>query len=174
MSSGSADAPASHRAYAPSSLACSVLTVSDTRTRADDRSGDLIEQGLVAAGHRVVERTIVRDEPAAIRATVLRGIARREIDVVLVTGGTGVSPRDGSVEAVEPLLHKRLEGFGELFRSLSLADVGAAAQLSRAVAGTSGRTAVYLMPGSSGAVRLALERLILPELAHVVGQLRRV
>jgi len=167
------DAPASHRAYAPTSLACAVLTVSDTRTRADDRSGDLIERQLLAAGHRVVERTIVPDEPAAVRAAVLRGIARREVDAVLATGGTGVSPRDGSVEAIEPLLYKRLEGFGELFRNLSLADIGAAAQLSRAVAGTAGRTAVFLMPGSSGAVRLALERLILPELPHVVGQLRR-
>jgi molybdenum cofactor biosynthesis protein B len=167
------DAPSSHRAYAPDSLACAVLTISDTRTRADDRSGDLIQERLEAAGHRVVERAIVRDEPAAVRAAVLRGIARREIDAVLATGGTGVAPRDGSVEAVEPLLHKRLDGFGELFRKLSLDDIGAAAQLSRAVAGTAGRTAVFLMPGSSGAVRLALEQLILPELPHVVGQLRR-
>jgi len=167
------DATASHRAYAPESLACAVLTISDSRTRADDRSGDLIQEQLEARGHRVVERTIVPDEPAAVRAAVLRGIARREIDAVLATGGTGVAPRDGSVEAVAPLLHKRLEGFGELFRSLSLADIGAAAQLSRALAGTAGATAVFLMPGSSGAVRLALELLILPELPHVIGQLRR-
>lgn len=171
--SGPSDAPSSHRAYAPESLACAVLTISDSRTRADDRSGDLIQQQLEAAGHRVVEREIVRDEPAQVRAAVLRGIARRGVDAVLATGGTGVAPRDGSVEAVEPLLYKRLEGFGELFRTLSLDDIGPAAQLSRAVAGTAGTTAVFLMPGSSGAVRLALERLILPELPHVIGQLRR-
>ena len=121
----------------------------------------------------MVLRQIVKDEPAEIRQLLTDAIARSEIDAVLVTGGTGVSPRDGTVETIEPLLDKRLDGFGEIFRALSFEEIGAAAMLSRALAGSAGRTAVFVMPGSSNAVRLALERLILPELAHLVGQLRR-
>ncbi len=168
-----AGAPAQHRAYAPASVSCLVLTVSDTRTTDDDASGKLVAERLEAAGHRAVERAIVRDEREAIRAAVLRGIARADVDAVIATGGTGVSPRDCTPEAVEPLLDKVLHGFGELFRALSFQEIGAAALLSRALAGTAQRTAVFVVPGSSAAVRLALERLILPELAHLVGQLRR-
>ena len=167
------DAPAAHRAYAPGSVACAVLTVSDTRTPQDDTSGDLIHSLLEAAGHKVVERGIVRDEREAIQAFARRAIARSDIDALLITGGTGVSPRDGTVEAVEPLLYKVLGGFGELFRMLSFQEIGAAAMLSRALAGTAERTVLFAMPGSSKAVRLALERLILPELPHLIGQLRR-
>ena len=167
------DAPAQHRAYAPEAVTASVLTVSDSRTPETDGSGDRIQALLEDAGHRVAERAIVPDEPAAIREALLRAIARPDIDVALVTGGTGVSPRDATVETVEPLLHKTLPGFGELFRMLSFEEIGAAALLSRALAGTAGRTAIFVMPGSSGAVKTALERLILPELPHLVGQLRR-
>jgi molybdenum cofactor biosynthesis protein B len=167
------DAPAQHRAYAPASVGCLVLTVSDTRTPDDDSSGKLCAERLEAAGHRPLERAIVKDEREAIRAAVLRGIARPDIDVVIATGGTGVSPRDSTPEAVEPLLDKVLHGFGELFRALSFQVIGPAALLSRALAGTAQRTAVLVVPGSSAAVRLALDRLILPELAHLVGQLRR-
>ncbi len=167
------DAPAAHRAYAPSSLGCSVLTVSDSRTERDDSSGDLIQSLLEAAGHKVLERAIVRDEREPIQAAARRAIARPDVAALLVTGGTGVSPRDGTVEAITPLLYKVLDGFGELFRMLSFEQIGPAAMLSRAVAGSADRTAVFVMPGSSGAVRLALERLILPELPHLVGQLRR-
>lgn len=173
MSHAHGGAPAEHRAYAPDSVRCLVLTVSDSRTPETDGSGQAIEEGLVAGGHAVVERSIVRDERDAIRDAVLRAVARTDVDAALVTGGTGVSPRDHTPEVVAPLLEKTLDGFGELFRALSFQEIGAAAMLSRALAGSAGRTAIFVMPGSSPAVRLALERLILPELAHLVGQLRR-
>lgn len=166
-------APDQHRAYSPESVAVSVLTVSDSRTLDDDTSGQLIEEGLRAAGHKVASREIVPDEPDAIRAAVARSIETPEVDCVLISGGTGVAPRDSTVEAVTPLLRKVLPGFGELFRMLSFEEIGPAAMLSRAMAGTAGRTVIFLMPGSRGGVKTALERLILPELTHIVGQLRR-
>ena len=169
----SADAPAQHRAYAPKAVGCAVLTVSDSRTVADDKSGQLIRSLLEAAGHRTAEHAIVRDDAEAIRFAVLRALARDDVDAVIATGGTGVSPRDVTPDTVEPLLEKRLAGFGELFRALSYPEIGAAAILSRALAGTAGGKVVYVMPGSTGAVRRGMEKLVLPELAHVVGQLRR-
>lgn len=174
MSSRSeSDPPAEHRAYAPESVSCVVLTVSDSRTLDDDASGNAIRDQLETAGHRVADRWIVPDEPAAVRRAVLRAVARPDVDVAIVTGGTGVSPRDSTPETVAPLLDKELPGFGERFRALSSEEIGSAAMLSRALAGTAARTAVFVTPGSSGAVRLAMERLILPELGHLVGQLRR-
>jgi molybdenum cofactor biosynthesis protein B len=167
------DAPSQHRAYAPKSVACAVLTVSDSRSVADDKSGKLIRELLESGGHRAVEHTIVADDGEAIRFSVLRALARPDVHAVIATGGTGVSPRDVTPDTLEPLFEKRLSGFGELFRMLSFAEIGAAALLSRATAGTLGGKVVYVMPGSSGAVRLGMEKLILPELAHVVGQLRR-
>ena len=167
------DAADQHHSYAPKSVCCEVLTVSDSRTPDDDRSGDLIQELVEGAGHSLSGRAIVPDEPDQVRARVLAAVARHEVDAVLLTGGTGIAPRDSTVEAVEPLLDRRLDGFGELFRALSFEEIGAAAMLSRALAGTAGRTAIFLMPGSTAAVRLAVERLILPELAHLVGQLRR-
>jgi len=168
------DAPSQHRAYAPASIACAVLTVSDSRTVADDTSGKLIAELLDAGGHRALAHQIVPDDADAIRFAVLRALARAEIDAVIATGGTGVSPRDVTPDTLEPLFEKRLAGFGELFRALSYQEIGAAALLSRATAGTVSGKVVYVMPGSSGAVRLGMEKLILPELAHIVGQLRRV
>jgi molybdenum cofactor biosynthesis protein B len=152
---------------------CAVLTVSDSRTLADDTSGEAITAALRAAGHEVWDRAIVRDDAAEIASAVRRGIDSPHVDAVIVTGGTGVSPRDVTPEAVLPLLEKVLHGFGELFRMLSFDEIGAAAVLSRALAGTAGRTVVYVLPGSRGAVKLGMERLILPELTHVVGQLQR-
>jgi molybdenum cofactor biosynthesis protein B len=169
----SGDAPSEHRAYAPSSIGCAVLTVSDSRTASDDTSGLLIRERLEAAGHRTLEHKIVPDERDVIRGAVLRALARSEIDAVIVTGGTGVSPRDVTPEAVEPLFEKPLVGFGELFRSLSYQEIGAAAILSRALAGTVAGKVVFVLPGSSGAVRLGVDKLIVPELGHLVGQLRR-
>jgi molybdenum cofactor biosynthesis protein B len=169
-----ADAPAQHRAYAPAKLACAVLTVSDSRTLETDGSGRAIQERLEAAGHRVVERAIVTDDPERIRTAVLGAAARADVDAVIVNGGTGVSPRDSTPEAIEPLLYRRLDGFGEQFRALSVPEIGAAAMLSRAVAGSVDRTAVFALPGSSAAVALAMDRLVLPELPHLVGQLRRV
>jgi len=169
----SGDAPSSHRAYAPESVGCAVLTVSDSRTVEDDSSGKLIRERLEAARHHVVEHAIVSDDREAIQFSVLRALARPEVEAVIATGGTGISPRDVTPEAVEPLLEKLLAGFGELFRSLSFQEIGSAAFLSRALAGTAGGKLVFVLPGSSGAVRLGMERLIVPELAHAVGQLRR-
>jgi len=163
-----------HRATAAGlTAACAVLTVSDTRTEADDEGGRRIATALEGAGHRVVARTIVRDEPAAIDALLRTWLEAGEAEVVVTTGGTGITRRDTTVEVVERLLDKRLEGFGELFRMLSHREIGAAAMLSRAVAGLAGRAAVFALPGSPAAVRLALEELIVPELPHLLRELRR-
>lgn len=148
---------------------CAIVTVSDTRTAADDTSGAEIRARLEAAGHRVVDYTIVRDEPAEVRALVASYADRDDVDAVILSGGTGVAARDTTFEAVSSLLSKRLDGFGELFRALSYAEIGAAAMLSRAVAGLAGTTVVFSMPGSTAACRLAMEKLIVPQLGHVVA-----
>jgi molybdenum cofactor biosynthesis protein B len=168
-----ATAPGEHKAYAPASVACYVLTVSDSRTPDTDTSGRAIRELLEQAGHRVVGHDIVRDEPDQVASLVRRHLDEAAADVVFTTGGTGISPRDGTFEAVTALLDKRLDGFGELFRMLSFQEIGASAMMSRATAGTVGRKAVFVLPGSEHAVRLAMTRLILPELGHVTQQLRR-
>lgn len=158
---------------APRPVGVAIVTVSDTRRGADDTSGALAEALLTREGHAVVARAWVKDDVRAIRAAVRRALARRDVDLVLATGGTGVAPRDVTPEAVEPLLERTLPGFGERFRAISAATIGSAAWLSRAGAGVArGRLVVYL-PGSSGAVREALTTLILPELVHVVRLLGR-
>jgi molybdopterin adenylyltransferase len=162
-----------HRAYAPTVLGFGVVTVSDSRGREDDVSGRVLREGVAAAGHRVVESALVADDVAAIRAEVGRMLRQPGLDVVLLTGGTGVAPRDLTVEAVTPLFDRPVEGFGELFRMLSYQQVGAAAMLSRATAGLVGERAVFALPGSPKAVSLALEALILPEAAHLLAQARR-
>lgn len=153
--------------------ACAVLTVSDTRTEETDEGGRRIVESLEGAGHRVVGRALVPDEPAAVEAQLREWLRAGEAEVVVTTGGTGVSLRDTTVEAVERLLDKPLPGFGELFRMLSYREVGAAAMLSRALAGLAGRTALFALPGSPAAVRLALDELIVPELPHLLRELRR-
>lgn len=167
-----------HRHRAPSTLVFAVLTVSDSRAVAskagDDVSGRALRQLAEAAGHRVADSAIVPDDVAAIRAAVRRLLALPGVDVVLVTGGTGFSPRDVTLDAVGPLFDQRIDGFGEIFRYLSFEQVGAAAMLSRAAAGLIGDRAVFLLPGSPKAVTLAMERLILPEAGHLLGQARRV
>jgi molybdenum cofactor biosynthesis protein B len=150
-----------------------VLTVSSSRTLAEDRGGDRIAALLVEAGHERVERRLVADDEGAIAAAVSDLLSAAGIDVVVITGGTGVSPSDVTPEAVEPLLERRLEGFGELFRSLSFAEIGPAALLSRALAGTARGRALFVLPGSPAAVELAMRRLVLPVAPHLVGQLRR-
>jgi len=162
-----------HRDEAPDSVGCAVLTVSDTRTVADDRSGATIVDLLSAAGHRIEAREVVRDEPASIEAAVRKLAADERIDAVLVTGGTGIAARDQTPDAICGLLTKELPGYGELFRMLSFQEIGAAAMLSRAVGGLVDRTLVLLMPGSTAAVRLAMEQLILPELGHLVAHAKR-
>jgi molybdenum cofactor biosynthesis protein B len=153
--------------------ACAVLTVSDTRTAETDEGGRLLAEGLETAGHRVVARALARDEPAAVHARLVEWLGAGEAEVILTTGGTGIARRDTTVEVVERLLDRRIDGFGELFRMLSFREVGAAAMLSRALAGLAGRTAVFVLPGSPAAVRLALDELILPELPHLLRELRR-
>jgi molybdenum cofactor biosynthesis protein B len=159
-----------HRAAAPSSVRCFVITVSDTRTLNSDTSGRAIADLLVAGGHQVVGRTIVKDDAALVRGVVERQLASADVDVIIATGGTGISSRDSTYEAVAAMLEKRLDGFGELFRALSYEQIGPAAMMSRAVAGLAARRIVIALPGSEAAVRLALERLLLPELGHLVQQ----
>jgi molybdenum cofactor biosynthesis protein B len=162
-----------HRAYAPAVLGFGLITVSDTRARADDASGRVLREGVIAAGHKVLGAALVADDVAAIRAAVRQMLELPGMDVVVATGGTGLAPRDLTVEAVTPLFDRPLEGFGELFRMLSYQQVGAAAMLSRAAAGLVRDRAVFLLPGSPKAVSLALEALILPEAAHLLAQARR-
>ena len=163
-----------HRSQSPSQLACAVVTVSDTRTVETDTSGKLIVDYLQSAGHSVIDRTIVRDEPAQIRPLLERLIHNSQVQAVLLTGGTGVSPRDQTYETVLSLLTKPLVGYGELFRMLSYAEIGPACLLSRAVGGLVGRTVILTMPGSTAAVKLAMEKIILPELPHMVREANKV
>ena len=163
---------AGHRASAKRAVACAVITASDTRTEETDRSGQTIRSLLDDAGHRVVAYAILPDDPARIRARVEAHARDAAVDAVLVNGGTGLAPRDTTYEAIDALLDKRLDGFGELFRMLSFQEIGAAAMLSRAVAGIAGDTVVVAMPGSTAAVELAMRRLVLPELGHLVGLVR--
>lgn len=162
-----------HRRDAPRSVPCFVLTVSDTRTPETDTGGRAIVDLLVEAGHSVLAHQIVRDDPADVARLVGDAIARGEARAILTTGGTGIASRDTTLEAIAALFDKRIDGFGELFRALSFEDIGPAAMLSRAAAGTVRRTAIFLLPGSEAAVRLALTRLILPELGHIVRELDR-
>ncbi len=160
-----------HRKTAPAVVSCFVLTISDTRTDATDTSGDAIAELLTAAGHTLAGRQLVRDDPATVRDAVRRHAV--DTEVIITTGGTGITSRDSTFEALASLIEKRLDGFGELFRMLSYDEVGSAAMLSRACAGTVGRTIVFSLPGSEHAVRLAMTKLILPEVGHVVRELGR-
>ena len=150
------------------SVACAVITVSDTRTPDTDKSGSLIRRRLVDAGHSVVSYDILPDDPQRVRNRVLALCCEPQCDAILLTGGTGLSAHDTTFEAVDAILEKRLDGFGELFRALSYEQIGPAAMLSRAVAGTRNGKAIFVMPGSEAAVSLAMEKLILPELGHIV------
>lgn len=162
-----------HRRAAPGVLGFGLITVSDTRSPEDDVSGRTLSGLAHVAGHRVEETAVVPDDVATIRRAVRRMLALPGVDVVVLTGGTGFSPRDVTIDAVQPLLDQPVEGFGELFRALSYQQVGAAAMLSRATAGLAGGKAVFLLPGSPKAVSLAMEKLILPEAGHLLGQARR-
>lgn len=161
-----------HHAGDARRILCAVLTVSDTRTDQNDTSGSEIRSRLEAAGHVVDSYRILPDEPALVSAAIEEYAAAGRIEAVLLSGGTGVAARDTTFEAVSLLLTKRIDGFGELFRMLSFEEIGAAAMLSRAVAGLAGTMAVFSMPGSTAACRLAMERLIVPQLSHVVGLAR--
>ena len=150
-----------------------MVTVSDTRTEATDRGGGAIVELLAQAGQDVAGKTIVPDDPERVRAAVQAGVDAPDVDVVITTGGTGITRRDGTYEVIAALLEKRIDGFGELFRALSYQEIGPAAMLSRACAGLAGGTIVISLPGSENAVRLAMTKLILPELGHLVREARR-
>ena len=152
-------------------MRCFVLTISDTRNEADDSSGNAIAQLLTEAGHVVEGRALVKDDPAAVQRAIRENAGG--VQVVITTGGTGITSRDSTYEAISTLLDKRLDGFGELFRMLSFQEIGSAAMLTRATAGSIERTAIFSVPGSEHAVRLAMSKLILPEIGHIVRELNR-
>ncbi|GGA39018.1 MogA/MoaB family molybdenum cofactor biosynthesis protein [Paenibacillus physcomitrellae] len=161
-----------HKAEAPASVTCQVITVSDTRTKENDTSGKLMLELLEHHGYSVVDYRIVKDEYDELRNLLHESAEDSRIQAVLLSGGTGIAPRDTTYEAVSSMLGKELPGFGEIFRYLSFAeDIGSAAILSRAIAGVMNETAVFSMPGSIGAVKLAMERIILPELRHVMREI---
>ncbi|PLR98143.1 MogA/MoaB family molybdenum cofactor biosynthesis protein [Bacillus sp. T33-2] len=163
-----------HKKKAPRQVRCKVITVSDTRNEETDKSGRLMMDMLEEAGHTITDYIIVKDEAEPIRAEVLKGCDNPGIDAVLTNGGTGIARRDVTIETVQGLFEKEIPGFGELFRMLSYQeDIGAAAILSRAAAGVIKDRAIFSTPGSTGAVRLAMERLILPEIGHVISELKK-
>ena len=177
---GGANSPAvlpsheEHRRVAAQFVGCAILTVSDTRTVDTDTSGTVIATLLRKGGHHVVAYQIIRDEPEAVRRTCEGWSADPDVQVILTNGGTGIAARDTTYDAIASMLEKRLDGFGELFRMLSYQEIGAAAMLSRAVAGVYRRRIIIAMPGSTNAVTLAMERLVLPELAHLAFEATKV
>jgi molybdenum cofactor biosynthesis protein B len=163
-----------HKQEAPNQVNCKVITVSDTRTEETDKSGKLIHEFLAQHNHIVTAYEIVKDEQHEIHSAILTGCESSDVEVILINGGTGIAKRDVTIETVEPLLTKEIVGFGELFRMLSYTeDIGSAAILSRAIAGVIKNTAVFAMPGSSGAVKLAMNKLIIPEIGHVIREVRK-
>ena len=162
-----------HRKAAPATVDCYVVTISDTRTEETDAGGQAIIDLLTEAGHVIRGRKIVRDEPALVQATVTEQLSSSSVDAIITTGGTGISSRDQSYEAITAFIEKRVDGFGELFRSLSYAEIGSAAMLSRAFAGTAQKNIIISLPGSEHAVRLAMTKLVLPELGHLVREASR-
>ncbi|HEX9142678.1 MAG TPA: MogA/MoaB family molybdenum cofactor biosynthesis protein [Candidatus Binatia bacterium] len=161
-----------HKATGKRNINFFVVTVSDTRDESTDTSGQTIRNLLAAEEHQTTAYRIVKDEPAQIQALLIQALENGDVDAVIVNGGTGIAPRDGTYEVVSRLLEKKLDGFGEIFRYLSYLDIGSAAIMSRAAAGTAGGKILISLPGSSGAVKLAMEKLILPEIRHMVSQLQ--
>lgn len=154
------------------SVHCAVITVSDTRTPDTDRSGQLAQELLLQAGHTIAHYRLVKDEPDQIQTQLAELCQNPQLEGIILNGGTGIAPRDTTYDAVAALLEKQLPGFGELFRWLSYQEIGSRAMASRAIAGVYRGTLIFSLPGSSNAVRLALEKLVLPELVHLVGQLK--
>ena len=162
-----------HRQTAPRVTRCHVITISDTRTEETDTGGRTVVELLTGDGHEVLGKSIVPDDPVRVRQAVAAQLANADVQVVVTTGGTGISSRDQTYEAISGLLDKRIDGFGELFRALSYQEVGTAAMLSRALAGTARGKVVISIPGSVNAIRLAVTKLILPELGHLVREASR-
>ncbi|MBX3326735.1 MAG: molybdenum cofactor biosynthesis protein B [Nitrospira sp.] len=162
-----------HKAHAPRSIGCMIITCSDTRTADTDNSGQLIQKLLKDQGHTVVGYHLVKDDPAQIQLWIARTVTNEAVQALIINGGTGVSRRDTTFEAVDAMLEKRLPGFGELFRLLTYQEIGSPAIMSRATAGVVKGRVLFSVPGSENAVRMAMEKLILPELGHVVQQLAK-
>lgn len=162
-----------HRKEGERTVRCAVLTISDTRTKDNDHSGELIRQNLVWRGHEVAAYEIVPDDPQRIQQTLTAWLDRDDVESVITNGGTGIASRDNTYDVILSLLEKRLDGFGEIFRMLSFQEIGAAAMLSRAVAGVARGKPLFSTPGSSSAVKLAMEKLIAPELGHIVYELAK-
>lgn len=160
-----------HKSQAPESIGCLVITCSDTRTPETDTSGQLIRKLLEERNHRVVGYHLVKDDPAQIQLWIARATVNDAVQAIILNGGTGISRRDSTFEAVDAMLEKRLAGFGEIFRLLTYQDIGSPAIMSRATAGVIKGRVLFSTPGSETAVRLAMEKLILPELGHLVQQL---
>ena len=150
---------------------CAIITVSDTRTTVTDKSGQIIQQLLTDAGHNIIEYNIIQDEPAQIQAWLSKLDTNSELDAIICNGGTGIAPRDTTYDVISNWLEKTLPGFGEIFRYLSYREIGSRAIASRAVAGVKNNKLIFSVPGSSNAVKLAMNELILPELNHLVRQL---
>ena len=157
----------------PESLNCAVLTISDTRTEDTDDGGKFITESLKAAGHKVQERRIIKDDAEEIKKLISEFAAAGELHVIITTGGTGIASRDNTIQTLKPLMEKTMEGFGELFRSLSYEEIGSRAMLSRAAGGVIGNTLIFCRPGSLNAVKLGMEKLILPDLGHLVWEVTR-
>lgn len=164
---------AEHKAHAPRSVRCYVLTISDSKTPETDTSGQTIRELLTAGGHQVTGHSIVRDEPSQVQEVLEAQCRDPHVQAIIMTGGTGITSRDSTYEAIEGFLDKRLPGFGELFRFLSYQEIGAAAMLSRTQAGVARGRLIFSLPGSPHACRLALEKLIVPELGHMVHEVNR-
>ncbi|HEY41627.1 MAG TPA: MogA/MoaB family molybdenum cofactor biosynthesis protein [Dehalococcoidia bacterium] len=162
-----------HRHAAPENVNCAVLIISDTRTEQDDESGKLIKQRLADNGHKVMSYGILKNDADAIRAKIEELVAQAELQVIITSGGTGASSRDVTVDTVEPMLEKRLDGFGELFRQLTYQEIGTGSILSRAVAGVIRGRVVLCFPGSVNAATLAMDKIILPEIGHLVREATR-
>lgn len=162
-----------HKAHAPSSIGCMVITCSDTRTPETDTSGQLIQKLLKEHGHTIVTYHLVKDEPGQIQFRIVQGTANQAVQAIIINGGTGISRRDSTFDAVSKMLEKRLDGFGEIFRYLTYLEIGSPAIMSRATAGVIKGRVLFSIPGSENAVRLAMEKLILPELGHLVKELTK-
>ncbi|MFM7840324.1 MAG: molybdenum cofactor biosynthesis protein B [Nitrospira sp.] len=166
-------APHEHKAQAPTQIGCIVITCSDTRTPESDTSGYRIMHMLKDAGHGVLAYQLIKDEPSKIKSAIKKAVTNTKVQAIIINGGTGIARRDSTFEAVDKMLEKRLDGFGEVFRFLTYQEIGSPAILSRATAGTYKGRIVFSIPGSENAVKLAMETLILPELGHIVQQLTK-
>ena len=161
-----------HEAEAPKNLDIGIITLSDTRSAAEDKSGEVLKGLLASAGHRIAEYTVIKEDPKAMLST-FQSFLDRKIDVLITNGGTGLTARDGTIEVAKQLLQKELPGFGELFRFLSFQQIGPAAVLSRATAGLARGKLLVCLPGSTKAVRLAVTRILIPQLPHMIREIRR-